>query len=238
MWGQARVNFTTCSSKKARGEEIMPMGTLITDGIGEGKLGMVTVFCHSDQVKVKPLVMLSTWAMSHGGVENLHQFSILPTGTLWPLFPQHSHPVRGCPSYPLSSLMTMPALAASVFLQPGHPAQGREGGKWAKDHPNHQGGTMGELHWGALSIIPGAVLAATLSPSHIPQHLQGQGFTDQQKTQLQHSSEAAASGHLGKVPTQAGATPWTAWAGCKGGWPDCHLQQGDWQDFEPRWRRR
>ena len=38
----------------------MPMAILITDGVGEGKLGMVTVFCCSDQAKVEPLVMLPT----------------------------------------------------------------------------------------------------------------------------------------------------------------------------------
>ena len=36
------------------------MAILITDGVGEGKLGMVTIFCHSDQVKVKPSIMLPT----------------------------------------------------------------------------------------------------------------------------------------------------------------------------------
>ena len=36
----------------------MPMAILVTDGVGKGMLGMVTVFCHSDQVKVDPLVML------------------------------------------------------------------------------------------------------------------------------------------------------------------------------------
>ena len=40
----------------------------------------------------------------------------------------------------------MPVLAASIFPQPGHPAKGGEGGKQAKDHPNHQWGNVEELH--------------------------------------------------------------------------------------------
>ena len=60
MWGQAGVDFTTCSSKKARSEEIVPMAFLIKVGIGKGKLGVVTVFCHSDQVNMEPLVTLPT----------------------------------------------------------------------------------------------------------------------------------------------------------------------------------
>ena len=36
------------------------MAILITDGVGERKLGMVTIICHSDKAKVEPLVMLLT----------------------------------------------------------------------------------------------------------------------------------------------------------------------------------
>ena len=38
----------------------MLMVILITDGVGKGKPGMVTSFCHSDQMKVQPSVMLPT----------------------------------------------------------------------------------------------------------------------------------------------------------------------------------
>ena len=34
--------------------EITPLAILVTDGVGERKLGMITAFCRSDQVKVKP----------------------------------------------------------------------------------------------------------------------------------------------------------------------------------------
>ena len=60
VWVQTRVNITTYSGKKGRGEGMVSMGILVTDGVGEGKLGMMTVFCHSDRVKVEPSFMLLT----------------------------------------------------------------------------------------------------------------------------------------------------------------------------------
>ena len=58
LWEQAKVNFTTNSGGKATSEEIIPMAILITDGVVKGSLGMVAIFCHYDQVKVEPSVML------------------------------------------------------------------------------------------------------------------------------------------------------------------------------------
>ena len=60
VWGWAGVDFITPSGKKVRSKEIMLMAILITDGVGEGKLGMVTIFCCSNQAKVEPSVMLLT----------------------------------------------------------------------------------------------------------------------------------------------------------------------------------
>ena len=105
VWGKARVDFTIHSGKKVRRKDIMTVAILIKDGVGKGKLGMVTIICHSDQAMVVPFGCTSdacsmgfTWA-GHGGDENLHQFSTLPTGILQPLFAWHSQPVRGCPNY-------------------------------------------------------------------------------------------------------------------------------------------
>ena len=39
--------------------EITPLAIFITDRVGEGKLGMMTTFCRSDQAKVEPLDTLS-----------------------------------------------------------------------------------------------------------------------------------------------------------------------------------
>ena len=163
------------------------MNILITDGVGKRKLRMVTVFCHSDQARVEPSVVLLTLIQwdSHDlaiiGDEDLHQFFLLPMGVFWHLFPRQSHPALGCVNYPISTFTVIPVLAASLYPLSGHPTQG--GRKWADIFPNHQEGTVGELPWWIQFIILGVTLTAvTLGPSHIPQHLQREGFTDWWKT--------------------------------------------------------
>ena len=42
MWGKARIEFVTSSGQKISGEAI-PVVILVTDGVGEGNLGMVTI---------------------------------------------------------------------------------------------------------------------------------------------------------------------------------------------------
>ena len=41
-----------CTSLMINGEAT-PMGILITDGVGEGHLGMVTTFCYHNQIKME-----------------------------------------------------------------------------------------------------------------------------------------------------------------------------------------
>ena len=93
MWGQARVDFITSSTKRAMSKEITPMAILITNGVGTGSLGMVTTFCHSDQAKVEPSVMLLTLIQY-----DLHKLAkvvmkiftnlpYFPMGVLWPPLP-------------------------------------------------------------------------------------------------------------------------------------------------------
>ena len=41
-------------ARKWGSKEIIPMATLVRDGVGEGKVEKVTIFCCSDQVKVEP----------------------------------------------------------------------------------------------------------------------------------------------------------------------------------------
>ena len=59
VWGQARLEFFTGGGWKISGE-IVPKAVLITNGVEEGSLGMVTTFCCHDQVKVEPSGVLST----------------------------------------------------------------------------------------------------------------------------------------------------------------------------------
>ena len=213
VWGQAWVAFTTHSSKKARSEEITPVTILITDGVSEEKFGMVTIFVALTRQKGTlqscfwPSFNGFAWASSGGG-EDIHQFPLLPAGFFWAPFPRHSHPDIGCLYYLISTFMATPVPAASVLPHSGHPTQG-EGGKWANGHPNHQGGTVGELPWGLPFIVPSITLTATLGPSHICQHLWGEGFMDWWKTQFQCGSDTAASDHSSEVPTWMGAAPWS-----------------------------
>ena len=51
LWGQVRADFINNFSRKAMSEEVVPMAILVTDGVDEGSLEMVTIFCHSDQAK-------------------------------------------------------------------------------------------------------------------------------------------------------------------------------------------
>ena len=51
LHGKAGVEFITSNGQKISGE-IVPMVILVTDGVEEGSLGMVTTFCCHDQVKV------------------------------------------------------------------------------------------------------------------------------------------------------------------------------------------
>ena len=58
MWGKAGVKFITNNGQKISGEAI-PMVVLVTDGVGEGNLGMMTTFCHHDQAKMEASEALS-----------------------------------------------------------------------------------------------------------------------------------------------------------------------------------
>ena len=59
MWGKAQVELITNNGQKISREAI-PMAIKVTDGVGEGNLGMVTTFCHHDQAKLEASEVLST----------------------------------------------------------------------------------------------------------------------------------------------------------------------------------
>ena len=59
-WGQAGVEFISSSSRQTVSEEITPMVILVTEGISEGNLGLMTVYCQSDQKRVDLSDALST----------------------------------------------------------------------------------------------------------------------------------------------------------------------------------
>ena len=58
MWGKAKMEFVTSNGPKISGE-VAPMAILVTDGMGEGYLGMVITFCCHDQAKLEASDALS-----------------------------------------------------------------------------------------------------------------------------------------------------------------------------------
>ena len=60
MWGNVGVEFITCTSQKIS-VEATPKAILITDGVGEGNLGMGTTFCHHNQAKMEASDALSAY---------------------------------------------------------------------------------------------------------------------------------------------------------------------------------
>ena len=52
IWGKTGVEFITDISPR-HSDETTPMVVLITDGVEEGHLDKVTIFCHHDQVKME-----------------------------------------------------------------------------------------------------------------------------------------------------------------------------------------
>ena len=58
MWGKAGVEFINNNGLKISREAI-PMAILVTDGMGEGNLGMVTTFCCHNQAKMEASNSLS-----------------------------------------------------------------------------------------------------------------------------------------------------------------------------------
>ena len=52
IWGKTGVEFVTDTGLRVS-DEATPTVILITDGVEEGYLGMVTTFCHHDQVKME-----------------------------------------------------------------------------------------------------------------------------------------------------------------------------------------
>ena len=51
-WGKTRVEFVTLTGLRKSGETTN-MVILITDGVGESDLGLVTVFCHPNQARME-----------------------------------------------------------------------------------------------------------------------------------------------------------------------------------------
>ena len=123
--------------------EITPLGSLGNmDDIGEGRLGMITTFCQSDQVKMEPSDTLSAlvqWDSPELGVVVLKVFTnspYFPWGSF--SYPYHglNHPFSRCTSttqFPLALLYL--CMVAPMFFHSGHPSVRERGGLGLKVYP-------------------------------------------------------------------------------------------------------
>ena len=152
LWGKAGADFITKAGKRAMSVEITPLAILVMDRVGEGKLGMITAFCRTDQVKVEPLDALLTLVhpIFHG----------CPLDPL----PGHNHPFSGHFDHPIPTCPTAFAQVAPLFSHSDHPST-RERGGWTKYLPSPHGDTVGELKSRAL-FVPPLPLSVPIVSSH------------------------------------------------------------------------
>ena len=91
LWRKAGADFITNMGRRAMSAEIIPLAILVMDGVVRKKLGMITAFCRSDQVKVEPLDALSSFVCQDSpelGVVVVKVFTSFPQ-LLWWSFRSH-----------------------------------------------------------------------------------------------------------------------------------------------------
>ena len=93
---------------------------MVTDGVEEGSLGMVTTFSHHDQAKVEPSEAIST-LLQQGG-EDICQFTLPPLGVFWLLLSGCNHPFSQHINHPIPTGLAVPMQAATFFIHSYHPA--------------------------------------------------------------------------------------------------------------------
>ena len=81
------------------------MAILITHAVGKGNLGMVTIFCHSDQAKVEPSVMLPTFVQ-----KDSHQLAMVVMKS----FTNPLHFSQGPLGLPFLDIATLPEGASTI----------------------------------------------------------------------------------------------------------------------------
>ena len=62
LWKKAGADFLTKLGRRTTHAEITPLAILLTDRMGEGKLGMITAFYRTDEAKGEPSDALLTLA--------------------------------------------------------------------------------------------------------------------------------------------------------------------------------
>ena len=159
LWGKAGADFITKVGRRAMTTEITPLAILVTDGVGEGKLGMITAFCRTDQAKVERSDSLSTLVQRDStkpGVVVVKAFTNSPHLPQWSFgFPSLDVTTLSASDltaqFPLSWLHLHRLLPYSSHSD--HPSM-RQRGRWAKHFPSHNGDTVGDLRREALLVLP------------------------------------------------------------------------------------
>ena len=148
--------------------EITPSEILVMDGIGEGKLGMITAFCRTDQVKVEPsdaLLTLVQWDSPKPSVIVVKVLTTLPHL----LQGSFRSPYLDVTTLSVSTLTTQSHLPScicagcSLILSLRSSFHKRKRG--AKKLPSPCGDTVGELRRGA-SFVPPLPLSVPIVSSH------------------------------------------------------------------------
>ena len=185
-----------------------------------GSLGWWPSFATLDQARVEPLVALPTliqWDSHEPAMVVVKIF------TNSPYFPWESFGLSFL-DYPFSTFTVMPAQAASIFPQVILPKE-KEGYELTVTLIRKEmlwESSLEEHHLSSLVLL----LLPPLAPAASFSTYEERGLQTDER-QLQHSSEAAATGHSGEVPTWVGAAPWTAWTEHEGRWVDCQRDQQD-----------
>ena len=158
LWGKARADFITNAARRAMSTEIAPLAFLVTDWVGEGRLGIITTFCQSDQVQVEALgafLTLVYWDSPKPGVVVVKVF------TNSPYLPQ------GFFNSPYLDVTTLSAgaltgqfplvpmcLCRLLHILPVRSSFHERKRGWARSLPIPHGGTVGELRRGASFVQP------------------------------------------------------------------------------------
>ena len=114
LWGKAGADLLTKVGRRAVSIETTPLAMLVMDRVGEGKLGLITAFCRTDQAKVEPLDALSTF---------VHCESPKPGVVVVKVFTNMCHLLQGPFGFPyldvtnlLADILTIQFLLAQLHL--------------------------------------------------------------------------------------------------------------------------
>ena len=147
MWGTAGVEFITSNGQKLS-EEAIPMAILVTGGLAEGNLGMVTTFCCHNQAKIEASNALSIF----------HQCNVLEPNVV--VVRRYTKTPISLKGPPIFSIWTWALSLWGCFLCPipTGPAMSLQVTPllWHRGGPACEGGRGGIE---SVSLLPGGIVA-------------------------------------------------------------------------------